>query len=440
MTPSVFVSSSTGNDATGDGTKANPFASVGKALAGSKPRIYVCAGAYAENVRVTRAVAIFGGFTCVNWTYDGTKPAIHSTPSSPALTVIGASAVTIADLEIDGAAAGAIGSSSVAMLVSSSWVDITRSALVAAAGQGGADAPAAAEPYAPVTASNGNPGTAAAAGAPQTNACPRGPSVGGSGGAPNGVGAAGSPGLPTILPPFPDAAHDGAGGSITGCNASIGGRYGSYGAAGAAGKSATEYGTLNENGWMPVSSDPGGSGGTGQGGGGSASVDQSGGGGGGGAGGCGGGGGAGGSGGGGSIALALVAASVHIDATTTLLAQQGGKGGPGTAGQIGQAGGFGGNGAGSACAGGRGGHVGSGGGGAGGNGGLSVGVLWTGTPPGIDGRPVRNAQSQSGITVASVRAAGGAGTEGGAAVATGANGGQRGTDGKPGLAQAILGL
>ena len=75
----VFVDASSGSDAN-PGTKASPFKSITKALAvnaGAKPRVYVCAGVYPENVVIDQAHAasIYGAFDCGTWGTD--------VPSSP---------------------------------------------------------------------------------------------------------------------------------------------------------------------------------------------------------------------------------------------------------------------------------------------------------------------------------------------------------------------
>ena len=43
------------------------------AAAGAKPRVYVCAGTYVEDVSITQtnALSLFGGLKCGDWTFDG---------------------------------------------------------------------------------------------------------------------------------------------------------------------------------------------------------------------------------------------------------------------------------------------------------------------------------------------------------------------------------
>ncbi|MDF2692989.1 MAG: Glycine-rich cell wall structural protein precursor, partial [Labilithrix sp.] len=70
----VFVDGTAGDDAN-EGTKAKPFKKISTAItkgpAVGKRRVYVCgAGPYAEHVKLTSAVHVFGGFTCESWVAD----------------------------------------------------------------------------------------------------------------------------------------------------------------------------------------------------------------------------------------------------------------------------------------------------------------------------------------------------------------------------------
>ena len=76
----VFVDATNGSD-TNNGSKLKPFQSIAKAItanAGLKPRVYVCAGSYTDNVLIDQAhaVSIYGGFACGAWTYATTNAAI----------------------------------------------------------------------------------------------------------------------------------------------------------------------------------------------------------------------------------------------------------------------------------------------------------------------------------------------------------------------------
>ena len=80
-----------------------------------------------------------------------------------------------------------------------------------------------------------------------------------------------------------------------------------------------------------------------------------------------------------------------------------------------------------------------GGGGGGGAGGISVGILWKGRTPLIDGRSTPGTAKLDGISVGAPGDAGKGGTSGPTAT-TGSVSGATGLDGKSGVAQAILGL
>ncbi len=150
--------------------------------------------------------------------------------------------------------------------------------------------------------------------------------------------------------------------------------------------------------------------------------------------------------GGASIALALVNATANVDAASHFVARDGGQGGNGGGGQIGQTGGIAGPMFASECSGGNAGSGGSGGGGGGGAGGLSVGILWTGIAPTIDGETVQNAPIRDGITLHTGKPGGKPGQGGAPVLSLPAPNdkylaGKTGTtDGKPGIAQAVLGL
>ena len=97
----VFVDAVKGSD-TNAGTKESPVQTITGALAktGNK-RIYVCEGLYAEHVKVTRAVGIFGGFACATWAYSGNRSRIAPNDAGFGLQLAGlATAVVIADLEV----------------------------------------------------------------------------------------------------------------------------------------------------------------------------------------------------------------------------------------------------------------------------------------------------------------------------------------------------
>ena len=81
------------------------------------------------------------------------------------------------------------------------------------------------------------------------------------------------------------------------------------------------------------------------------------------------------------------------------IAGNGGQGGTGGLGEKGQVGGFGGNRGGDACEGGEGGDGGNAGNGGSGSGGSSVGIMWKGQAPILDGAPVSSADSRPNMTL-----------------------------------------
>ena len=397
-----------------DGSKARPCPTIGQALAnlGSKASVYVCNGAYSEQVNISTPVHLYGGLSCPAgangriWSYVGETAQVMSPSSGYALSIAGVSSmpVTIEDVSFTSPDATAAATSSIAALVASSSVNLLRVVLRAgngANGQAGADGTAAPN-YSGAAAAGGpqmwsGPGvTPISGGAGGVNAClQHGSSMGGDGGLGcsrfSGSRGLGTPGTANPAAPATVAGRDGLAadtdvpmdGGIVPTNDP--GADGLPVAGGMAG-SAQSYGTLSPTGWVPTAGGDGASGNPGQGGAGATdplygacgtSTDDIGGGGGG-AGGCGGAGGQGGGGGGASIALAAIDSTIDLK-DCNLVAAAGGTGGPGGAGQDGQAGGAGGDDTsfGSAHAPGAAGGNGAGGsGGAGGTGGISVGVLY----------------------------------------------------------------
>jgi hypothetical protein len=383
----VFVDGALGKDAN-PGTKELPFQTIGKALTGvgALTRVYVCEGTYSEDVTITPPVdgmSIYGGFKCADWTYSGNKPTVGK--SQIALTINGTTKpIAIEDFLIKSADGGAGNASSIAALVSGATAPITFTRVNLTAGVGVAATDAAVGSNWTIASSSdpaikGKDATGAAGGPLQTcaNLCTdTNTSTGGSGGQGTTSPGAGSDGTPNL--------GAGKGGTPNGtCN---GGNGNGATTVGADATSPAALGTLAGTGWTPGSAAAGKNGTPGQGGGGGAGQSQSndGGGGGGACGGCGGGGGGGGSGGGSSIALAVVSSSVTVNASE-LHAGDAGNGGKGAAGQVGQTGGAHGNGSGFGCSGGNGGSGAAGGTGAGGVGGISVGVLYKGSQPTVDG-------------------------------------------------------
>jgi hypothetical protein len=449
----VFVSPS-GHDGAA-GNMGDPFLKVADAIVaatGHTDRVLACAGSYDEALTLGSSpgadagsedggsfaggVTVFGGLDCAHgWAYTGARAVLAPTTPGTALTVKGLTVgVTFEDFGFQALAGTNPGDSSIAVFASqSAGLTLVRCELVAGAGQPGQDQVAVMGFDA--GAPGGDPGTANNGGGRTPNACGgvAMASVGGAGGLPGATGNDGQDGTP-------GASNNG---TSVGCSSSagLGGGAGADGAPGSAGAGAASWAAFDQNGWIPANGAAGGGGGVGQGGGGGASVDTTGGGGGGGAGGCGGVAGAAGTGGGSSIALLVYQATVDLENCTITVADAA-RGGNGAPGQVGQLGGGHGNGfGGSACSGGKGGNGGNGGGGGGGAGGLSVGVLWTGTSPTIDGSPVGQASpldagpdagTLAQVTLGAPGAAGTGGTASGSADA-GAGG-----DGIPGVVAAVL--
>jgi hypothetical protein len=405
----VALASNGGSDTVGNGSSASPYATLSHALAslGAASRVYVCNGAYTDQVTVTSAVTIFGGLSCGApaatgsvgpWAYvAGTKATLRG--ASPAFVLqvnAGSAVVDIEDLEID-AAPGTIASpSSIAVFATSSTaVTLRRTTLVAAPGFEGASGSAgAAGTVASATAGTtpivpaslaGQRAVVAVPGAATTCVCAAGDmTVGGAGG--DGAVLAGQGGLPGQTTPTP-ALATGAGSTESQCMGGIAPSAGSDAipSTAEAGVSAELVGVLDVMGWHPGSGGLGVNGAAAQGGGGAGMALQIRGpsfaGGGGGCGGCGGLGGGAGAGGGGSIALLAFDSPVQL-VSATVSTSAGGAGGSGAGGGAGGAGGAGGGG--NMCSGAAGGKGARGGPGGGGAGGVSIGILYTGVAPVTD--------------------------------------------------------
>ncbi len=229
----VFVAppASGGDDVQGDGSKATPFATIGKALSNTngKAHIYVCDAAYPEQVTVTIPVSLHGGFLCPRtdagsaWSYVGSVARIVSPQQDYALMLSGVNgaADAISDMELaapDRATQeqdpSGNGKSSVAAVINYSIVTFRRVLLVAGRGADGR---------------SGNDGALTPNYPPGEPTAPQGRNAdiaGGAGGGMScrnfdtslgGVGAFGAmvfggPGSATPSPP-PTVLRDGAGGS-----------------------------------------------------------------------------------------------------------------------------------------------------------------------------------------------------------------------------------
>ncbi|MGH7286299.1 MAG: DUF1565 domain-containing protein [Polyangiaceae bacterium] len=335
----LFVSPS-GDDGN-TGTKESPVQTIGRAVTkadNQHDRVYVCSGTYAETVKLTGPISIYGGYSCSDWSYAGTAggtgPKVVPSDTGYALDLEGVGApATIEDLELDAQSGKNPGDSSIAVFISKSSGPITLRRVIAVAGDGstGADAVVTMN-YDGGEFLKGNAGVGDVGGAAHdcTSMCLNGlGSIGGKGGDANSPGGNGGP----PLPPAP-AGDDGAGGSGGSCNPHIGAS-GAIGDAGAPG--AAIAGTLAASGWTASVGDTGETGQAAQGGGGgqgaaTGSSDR--GGGGGGCGGCGGAGGAGGGSGGSTFAVLVFQSSVSLD--TCIL--QVGNGAAGAMGGLAQSG------------------------------------------------------------------------------------------------------
>jgi hypothetical protein len=380
----VFVST-TGNDEMGMGTMTSPFATITHALTkilGSTKSIFVCEGAYADQITVSVPVNIYGGLTCASgtWTYSASAvPVVTGSAPNFAIEVNSVSGIVdIEDMNFSGMAGTSSSPSSIAaFVIGSPTVTMKRTALAADAGADGSSGAAGVTGTPTPAVLTGSDADASAPGAECSITCSTGGvSTGGSGGtvATSGDGVAGTVAQSMSVP----VTATGAGGTTAECTATnTGGANGSaaYPATAADGMGAT-VGTLDSLGWHPGSGQTGTNGSPGQGGGGGGSV--AGWGGGGACGGCGGSGGGFGTGGGASIALLAFNSAVQLQ-SCKLTTSTAGNGGGGAGGGAGQPGGTKGNGSGAGCSGGNGGTGSAGGAGGGGAGGVSIGVLYGGT-------------------------------------------------------------
>jgi len=374
--------------ASGTGDKNSPVNSINAALGmlgNGKSNIFVCNGTYNENVVLAGVsnVALYGGFSCDNWTYACGKSAV--TPlTGLALEIDNIFGVTFVDMHFEAQKRVGTGESSIAAFVNqSNGVTFKRTEIVAGAAAKGEDGVSGNDGAWDTTPGDAKNATTVAPGQGDSCTCTTGGrSVGGNGGAP---AKDGSPGMsdPSFAtnPPGNDGAA-GIGGTND-CRTTGSGNNGADAPAGSNGDAIT-LGTLTASGWSPNDGNPGEDGTPGQGGGGGGGNSGSGGGGG--CGGCGGTGGTGGTAGGSSIALLSFNSGMQL-ISCDLSTGQAGNGGAGGDGGSSTAGSGSGNGAtvapNNGCSGGNGGQGGTGGAGGGGAGGISAGILYSGTTPAI---------------------------------------------------------
>ncbi|MEO6600328.1 MAG: hypothetical protein ABIQ16_10680, partial [Polyangiaceae bacterium] len=408
----VFVSPG-GDDTTGDGTEAAPYATLTTALAklDAIKRIYVCASEYAEpgTLEIPGGVSIYGGFGCDGgvWRYDPANNKTSFKPMSPiGAELNGAKGVTLQDLSIIAANATSPGGSSFGMTLVDSGAVLTRVKIRAgsgAIGTAGVDGVNGADGADPTPMQNGH---APVCVSPADNngglwAAPSDCSVrGGTGGTGylSIAGDSGKTGVPLENIATPGAQNGGAGATTAGTlvPGTIGGT-GSGGLSGATAASAKEIGSFSAAGYAVATGGDGTNGFAGQGGGGGGASRGNGtactgaSGAAGGMGGCGGTLATGGKGGGGSIAVLSWNSSLTL-VNSSLVASSGGAGGKGGkagTGGAGKSGGQGGgvdtqHGVGAGGGGGSGGPGGNGGNGAGGTGGPSIALVYSMTEPAMD--------------------------------------------------------
>lgn len=393
----VFVGSSGGTGQTG--TTANPYRTIGAALAGASAGsvIYVCNQTYNESVTIPSGVTIYGGLDCLGgWLHvENSKAEIAGAANEIAARFEAGSGTTrIYDMAITSPDATDPGASSIAAFVAGGDVELERVDVTAG---DGADGTSGATPTTNIGPSDpndpairgkspsgftylicSNNGTHHAPGGTTTNPfCTE--SVGAMGGfgsvPPEGVSATGG---------FDGAPASGGGsGGITSTHntpcfivgsAQPHGGGGDEGVTGTHGTGATGVGALTLNGWIGADgtdADRGTHGFGGGGAGGRISNQCGAGGAGGGAGGCGGFGGSHGTSAGGSFAVIVFGGTLSTFGGT-LTSGNGGQGGDGGLGQTGGVGGSGGTAAAGGCFGGDGGDGGDGGTGGGGLGGHSA--------------------------------------------------------------------
>ncbi|MFO0587490.1 MAG: PGRS family protein [Polyangiaceae bacterium] len=409
----VFVSSSMGNDDTGDGTRNKPYATLSKAVSIAEGNlavpVYACGEEFADAVTITSSTVLYGGLDCEgDWKAVAEKATTVRAPADAIpLRVSGGGDVKVFQFAFIAADATAAGGSSIGVVVGAdTTVELTSCTIQAGNGAPGADS--AADTVAAADGVIGTDGASACSaaavegGASPTTACDTDQSTGGQGA---GQTTNANTGDITAYAAGKGLPGDAAGGATqTSAAVCTNGADGTDGADGADADGARSLGTLSATaGLIPESADGGDGAPGGGGGGGGASLGgedggcsavKSGGasGGSGGTGGCGGKGGKGGVAGGSSIGLVSVGATVTLK-DVTIQTGNGDDGGDGAVGQEGGKGAAGGKGGGvpsksthsPGCSGGAGGAGGKGGKGGGGLGGHSLGIAYLDKAPTTSG-------------------------------------------------------
>ena len=246
---------------TPDGSPTNPYLSITDALAhiGSRSRIYVCDGTYNDQVTITTPVSLYGGLSCTGgvWRWDGGTTQVTSPTANFALSISGlnTAAIDVQDIAFTAPDATAPGASSIAAIIATSTVTLTRVVLTAGRGAKGADGVTGPRNYPDGTAQAGESST------PGVSTCTNGETSSGGSGAwgcnpfifpCGGVLISGVAGTANPTPPE-NGVDDGAGGNFD-TNLEIGnpGDAGSSGYARSSGGAAVSVGVLLPgNVWMP---------------------------------------------------------------------------------------------------------------------------------------------------------------------------------------------
>jgi hypothetical protein len=406
----VFVSNEHGSDATGNGTKEAPYASITKGLSGAAgKKVFVCLGPkgdYTDALKFDEAegVSIYGGFECENWEYSTTRKAGVKPAKNIALRINKSKNLTFENLRIiaaDATGSGYDASSYGAFVTSSQGVVFRRVEITAGDGAKGADGEPGvkgAEGPKPADEQKGQSGLCG--GTPPDGVAGKwvASMCGGTRGGNGGIGVVGSDGgngfsgVPTSNVMPPELKNFGAGATSSSAEGDAG-KGGSPGNAGTLGAAGELQGTFNEMGYVGANGLAGTDGFPGQGGGGGGASKgtpscRGASGGAGGMGGCGGTAGKGGAGGGASVGILSWNSDIALESSVvaSTAGGAGGKGGDGGGLGIGAIGGEAGNpdSGGNVAAGGvggRGDNGGIGGSGSGGAGGASYALIFRGAKP-----------------------------------------------------------
>ena len=296
----VFVSSTKGNDASGDGTRAKPFATIKRAIAAAAPtrkRVYACNERFTESVALADGVSMFGYLDCArDWAITPAVRADVVAPASPALTAASLGAATRVEGFSFTAPAGSVGAPS---SIGFTAVDVADLALVNVriVANDARDGASGVEPPQPVNSGSlgGNDNVAAEKCAANSLLCRAAHSgraggtndCGGAAGVSGGAGGSGGfGGIYSVVPGPPGGPPKvvstteapGMGDALTpttvtaqGGTAVKGGTNGANGANGANGVSS-KGGVITASGYTPGDGTAGTSGAPGQGGGGGAGV------------------------------------------------------------------------------------------------------------------------------------------------------------------------